>query len=84
MQSQERQNDLCFQGKPFNITVIQVYAPTTNFEEGEVEHFYDGLQDFLKLSPCKRKKKKKKNFFSVNCSDLKQECIFSQLWKPEI
>ena len=37
MQSQKRQNDVCFQGKPFNIMVIQVYAPTSNTEEAEVE-----------------------------------------------
>ena len=37
MQSQKRQNDLCFQGKRFNITVLQVYAPTSNAEEAEVE-----------------------------------------------
>ena len=37
-----------FQGKPFNITVIQVYAPTSNTEEAEVEQFYEDLQDFLK------------------------------------
>ena len=50
VQSQKQQNDLCsFQGNPFNITVIQVYAPTTNAEEAEVEQFYDDLQDFLKL-----------------------------------
>ena len=36
-----------FQGKPFNITVIQVYAPTSNAEEGEVEWFYEDLQDLL-------------------------------------
>ena len=36
-----------FQGKPFNITVIQVYAPTTNAEEAEVERFYEDLQDLL-------------------------------------
>ena len=36
-----------FQGKPFNITVIQVYAPTTNAEKAEVEQFYEDLQDFL-------------------------------------
>ena len=36
-----------FQGKPFNITVIQVYAPTTNAEKPKVEQFYDDLQDFL-------------------------------------
>ena len=40
-----------FQGKPFNITVIQVYAPTTNAEEAQVEWFYDDLQDLLELIP---------------------------------
>ena len=42
-----------FQGKPFNITVIQVYAPTSNAEEAEVERFYEGLQDLLELTPKK-------------------------------
>ena len=42
-----------FQGKPFNITVIQVYAPTSNAEEAEVEWFYEDLQDLLKLTPNK-------------------------------
>ena len=42
-----------FQGKPFNITVIQVYAPTTDVKEAEVEQFYEDLQDFLKLIPKK-------------------------------
>ena len=51
MQSQKRQNDLCFQGKSFNITVIQVYAPTSNAEE--VERFYEDLQDLLELIPKK-------------------------------
>ena len=40
-----------FQGKPFNITVIQVYAPTSNAEEVEVERFYEDLQDLLELTP---------------------------------
>ena len=40
---------LCFQGKPFNIRVIQVYAPTTYVEETEVEWFYEDLQDHLEL-----------------------------------
>ena len=40
-----------FQGKPFNITVIQVYAPTSNAEEAEVECFYEELQDLLELTP---------------------------------
>ena len=42
-----------FQGKPFNITVIQVYAPTSNAEETEVEQFYEDLQDLLELTPQK-------------------------------
>ena len=42
-----------FQGKPFNITVIQVYAPTNNAEEAEVERFYEDLQDLLELTPKK-------------------------------
>ena len=51
MQSQKQQNDfVCFQGKPFNITVIQVYAPTSNTEEAEVERFYEDLRDLLELT----------------------------------
>ena len=42
-----------FQGKPFSITVIQVYAPTTNAEEAEIEWLYDDLQDLLQLTPPK-------------------------------
>ena len=42
-----------FQGKPLNITVIQVYAPTSNSEEAEVEWFYEDLQDLLGLTPQK-------------------------------
>ena len=42
-----------FQGKPFNIMVIQVYAPTSNAEEPEVGHFYQDLQDLLELTPRK-------------------------------
>ena len=42
-----------FQGKPFNNTVIQIYAPTSNTEEAEVEQFYEGLQDLLELTPKK-------------------------------
>ena len=44
---------VCFQGKPFNITVIQVYASTNNAEEAEVEQFYEDLQDLLELAPKK-------------------------------
>ena len=42
-----------FQGTPFNITVIQVYAPTSNAEEAEIEWFYEDLQDLLELTPKK-------------------------------
>ena len=42
-----------FQGKPFNITVIQVYAPTSNADEAELEQFYEDLQDLLDLTPKK-------------------------------
>ena len=47
-----------FQGKPFNITVVQVYAPSSNAEEAEVEQFYEDLQNILELIP-------KKMFFSL-------------------
>ena len=45
-----RMISVCFQGKPFNITLIQVYAPTTNDKEAKVEWFYENLQDFLELT----------------------------------
>ena len=53
MQSQKWQKDLCFLGKPFNVTVIQAYAPTSNAEEAEVEQFCEDLQDFWELKPKK-------------------------------
>ena len=49
----DRMISVHFQGKPFNITVIQVYAPTGNTEEAEVEQFYEDLQDLLELTPKK-------------------------------
>ena len=48
-----RMISVCFQGKPFNIIIIQVYAPTSNAEEAEVEQFYEDLQDLLELTPQK-------------------------------
>ena len=47
----DRMISLLFQGKPFSITVIQVYALTSNAEEAEVEWFYEDLQDLLELTP---------------------------------
>ena len=49
----DRMISVCLQGKPFNITVIQIYAPTSNAEEAEVERFYEDLQDLLELTPQK-------------------------------
>ena len=49
----DRMISVHFQGKPFNITVIQVYAPTSNAEEAEVEQFYEDLQDLLERTPKK-------------------------------
>ena len=49
----DRMISICFQGKPFSITVIQVYAPTSNAEEAEVERFHEDLQDLLELTPKK-------------------------------
>ena len=52
----DRMISVHFQDKPFNITVIQVYAPTSNAEEAEVERFYEDLQDLLELTPPRQKK----------------------------
>ena len=49
----DRMTSVRFQGKPFSITIIQVYAPTSNAEEAEVERFYEYLQDLLELTPQK-------------------------------
>ena len=49
----DRMTSVHFQGKPFSVTVIQIYAPTSNAEEAEVERFYEDLQDLLELTPKK-------------------------------
>ena len=56
----DQMSSVRFQGKPFNITVIKAYAPTSNAEEAEIEHFYEDLQDLLELTP-----KKDVSFFSL-------------------
>ena len=53
MSKNDRMISVRFQGKPFNITVIQVYAPTTNAKEAEVQQFYEDLQDLLEVTPKK-------------------------------
>ena len=62
-----------FQGKSFNITVIQVYVPTTDAEESEVGSFYENLQDLLELIPKRKKKKKSYPFHhrGLECKNRK-------------
>ena len=75
---------VCFQGKLFNITVIQVYAPTTNAEEGEADWFYEDLQELLELTPKKKKKKKRCSFHhrGLECKSRKSRDTWSnrQVW----
>ena len=68
-----------FQGKPLNITVIQVYAPTTNAEEGEAEWFYEDLQDFIELTPKKKKSFSSKSLQLVAAAmKLKDTCSLEE------
>ena len=68
-----------FQGKPFNITVIQVYAPTSNTEEAEVERFYEDLQDLLELT---LKKRCPFHYRGLECKSRKSRNTWSnrQIW----
>ena len=77
-----------FQGKTFNITVIQVYAPTSNAEEAEVEWFYEDLQDLLELTPQKRCRYRAHNviidfhYRGLECKSRKSRDTWSnrQIW----
>ena len=73
-----RMISVCFQGKPFNTTVIQVYAPTTNAEEAEVEWFYEDLEDLLELIP----KKMSFHHRGLECKSRKSRDTWSnkQVW----
>ena len=71
----ERMISVRFQGKPFNITVIQVYAPTSNAEEAEIEWFCENLQDLLELTP------KKDVLFIIEISITSDMQMTSLLWK---
>ena len=62
---------VCFQAKPFNLTVIQVYAPTSNAEEAETEWFYEDLQDLIELTPKKKKKKCPFHHRGLECKSRK-------------
>ena len=82
MQSQKQQNDLCsFPRQTIQITVIQVYVPTTNTEEAEVELFYEYLQDLLELTP-KKKKKSPSHHRGLECKSRTSRDIWSkrQMW----
>ena len=63
----DRMISVHFQGKPFNIAVIQVYAPTSNVEEAEAEWFYENLQDILELTPEKKKKRYHFHYRGLEC-----------------
>ena len=71
----DRMISVHFQGKPFNITVIQIYAPTSNAEEAEVERFYEDVQDLLELTP-------KKDVHFIICKSRKSRNTWSnrQIW----
>ena len=75
---------VCFQGKQFHITVIQVYAPTSNAEEAEVEWFYEDLQDLLELTPQKRCPF---HYRGLECKSRIQETpgvqVYSRPWSTE-
>ena len=70
----DRMISVHFQGKPFNITVNQVYAPNSNAEEAEVEQFYEDLQDFLELTP------KKDVFFIIGDWNTKEQILIAAIF----
>ena len=79
----DRMISVPFQGKPFNIMVIQVYAPISNAEEAEVEQFYEDLQDLLKLTP---KKNHPFHYRGLECKSRKSRNTWSnrQIWPSNV
>ena len=79
----ERMISVHFQGKPFNIMVIRVYAPTSNTEEAEVEWFYEDLQDLLELTP---KKRCYFHYRGLECKSRKSRNTWSnrQIWSSNV
>ena len=75
----DRMTSVRFQGKPFNITIIQVYAPTSKAEEAEVEWFYEDLQDLLEVTP---KKSSPFHYRGLECKSRKSRNTWSnrQIW----
>ena len=76
----DRMISVRFQGKPFNITAIQAYAPTSKAEEAEVEQFYEDLQDFLELAPPQ--KRCPFHYRGLECKSRKSRNTWSnrQIW----
>ena len=72
---------VCFQVKPFNITVTQVYAPTNKVEEAKVDQFYEDLKDLLEVPP-KKKKKSSIHHWGLECKSRKSRDTWSnrQVW----
>ena len=79
--SNDRMISICFQSKPFNITVIQAYAPTSNTEEAEVQRICEDLQDLLELS-LKKKKRCPFHYRRLECKSRKSRNTWSnrQIW----
>ena len=71
-------SSVLFQGKPFNITLIQIYAPTINAEEAKVEWFYEDLQDLLELTPPKKYPFHYRGL-ECKCRKLRNTCLFTLL-----
>ena len=81
----DRNISVHFQGKPFNITVIQVYAPNTNAKEAEVQWLYEDLQDLSELTPKKKKKRCPFHHKALECKSRKSRDTWSngQVWALE-
>ena len=76
----DRMTSVHFQGKPFNVTIIQVYAPTSKAEEAEVDWFSEDLQDLLELTPPKRRHV---HYRGLECQSRKSRDTWSnrQIWR---
>ena len=76
----DRKISICFQGKPFNITVIQVYAPTTDSEEAEVDQFYEDLEDLWRSPRTNTKKRCSIHHWGLECKSRKSRDTLNNRW----
>ena len=74
-----------FQGKPFNIAAIQIYAPTNKVEKAEIDQFYEDLEDLLELTPKKKKRRSSIHHWGLECRSRKSRDTWSngQVWALE-